>query len=350
MKRMLFTMVLFLAVVAGPCAAFAQGEEPMVYVIKKGDTLWGLSDRFLKDPYYWPNLWARNPPITNPHLIFPGQKVKIYPDRIEVVPAVPPPPPAAPIVEAPAAKPAEPAAPAPATAPVEEIAPQKTFTVLGGAGFLLENGIQPAGHIVATYQNRVIVGEDDIVYTDIGMKQGGKVGDRYSIFKDMGPISHPVTNFIMGRKIIPLGTLQLSELEEKTSKAIVTKSFLEIGAGSYLMPYRDRKREVALKASDKDLAGYIIATQTGNQTLASGDIAFIDLGASQGVEAGNMLYIVRDVVPDQQKFPGNVDKLPAEVLGALVVVEVGQKTSTALIVKSIDTIYSGDRVELKKSK
>jgi hypothetical protein len=344
MRRKLFTLVLFMTVVAGPCAAFAQGEEPLVYVIKKGDTLWGLSDHFLKDPYYWPNLWARNPPITNPHLIFPGQKVKIYPDRIVIEPAVPPPAPM------PAAEPTEPAASASVKAPVEEIVPEKTFTVQGGTGFLLGNDIHPAGHIVATYQNREMVGEDDIVYTDIGSKQGGRVGDRFSIFKDMGEISHPVTNFIMGRMIIPLGTLQLSELENTTSKAIVTKSFTEIGSGSYLMPYRERKREVTLKAADKDLSGYIIATQTGRQAIAAGDIAFLDLGSAQGLQTGNMLYIVREVVPDQRKFYGDIDKLPVDVLGALVVVETGLKTSTALIVKSIDTIYSGDRVELKKSK
>jgi hypothetical protein len=63
-----------------------------------------------------------------------------------------------------------------------------------------------------------------------------------------------------------------------------------------------------------------------------------------------MLYIVRDVVPDQQYVRGSVPKLPVEVLGVLVVVETGPRTSTALIVKSIDTIYPGDRVELKKSK
>ena len=166
----------------------------------------------------------------------------------------------------------------------------------------------------------------------------------------MGPISHPVTNFILGDKIIPLGALQLSEVEEQASRALVTKSFIEIGAGSYLMPYRDRKREVALKASSMELTGYIVETQTGNRTIAAGDIVFLDLGASQGLEVGNMLYVVRDIVPDQQYVHGTIDKLPVEVLGALVVVETGAKTSTALIVKSIDTIYSGDRVELKKSK
>ena len=60
-------------------------SEPTVYIVKKGDTLWGLSDRFMKDPYYWPDLWARNPQrIVNPHFIYPGQKLRIYPDRIEV--------------------------------------------------------------------------------------------------------------------------------------------------------------------------------------------------------------------------------------------------------------------------
>jgi LysM repeat protein len=345
MKRMLLTLMLAVAAVACSGAVFAQGEEPQVYVIKKGDTLWGLSDRFLKDPHYWPNLWARNDPsITNPHFIYPGQTVKVYPDRI-VIEGSPP------EVAAPEAAAVPEEAPAlPAKMPAEEVMQQKTFTVKGGAGFLLESEIRPTGVIVSTYQNRVMVGEDDIVYTDIGRKQGAKVGDRFSIFKNMGPISHPVTNFVMGNKIIPLGTLQLSEVVEQGSTALVTKSFIEIGAGSYLMPYRERKKEVALKAATTELSGYIIETQTGSTAIAAGDIAFLDLGSSQGLEAGNMLYIVRDVVPDQQYVRGSVPILPVEVLGALVVVETGPRTSTALIVKSIDTIYPGDRVELKKSK
>ena len=345
MKRILMTLMLAVTAVACSGAVFAQGEEPQVYVIKKGDTLWGLSGRFLKDPRYWPNLWAKNDPsITNPHFIYPGQTVKVYPDRIviEGPPAEVGPPE---VVAVPEAAPA-----LPANMPAEEAAQPKTFTVKGGAGFLLESEIRPTGIILSTSQNRVMVGEDDIVYTDIGRKQGGKVGDRFSIFKNMGAISHPVTNFVMGYKIIPLGTLQLVEVEEEASKALVTKSFIEIGAGSYLMPYRERRKEVALKAAATELSGYIIESQTGNKVIAAGDIAFLDLGSSQGIETGNMLYIVRDIVTDQLYFSGSVPKLPAEVLGALVVVETGPKTSTALIVKSIDTIYPGDRVELKKSK
>src|SRR6266581_4960464 len=130
-----------LLVLAGAVTARAQDAEPTVYVIQKGDTLWGLSDRFFKDAYYWPNLWARNPQhITNPHFIFPGQKLKVYPDRIEV----------------------------------EVIEPRN-------------------GEVVS-------------VYTDLGRVYGAKVGDRYSIYKKLNAISHPVTNVILGYRVMPLGT------------------------------------------------------------------------------------------------------------------------------------------------
>ncbi|HEY6007139.1 MAG TPA: LysM domain-containing protein [Geobacteraceae bacterium] len=319
-------------------AVVAAEQEPTVYVIQKGDTLWGLSDKFLNDPHYWPDLWSRNPIVTNPHFIYPGDKVRVYPDRIEVVPAE-------------AAKPASvPPPPVAAEQPVEEVAKERSFVVSGSEGFLLEDALKPAGFIISTYQNREIVGEDDIVYADIGKTNGAKPGDRYAIYKKTGAISHPVSNFILGQKVIPLGTLQLSQVEEKVSKAIITKSYQEIGAGSFLLPYRERRREVALKASNRELQGYIVETQAGNTILGAGDIAFLDLGKRQGAEVGNMLYVVRDPELDQKFIDTDVGKLPEELIGALVVVDVGENTSTALIIKSIDTIYRGDRVELKKGK
>ena len=75
--------VLLASLLLLPLSAIA--EEPQIYTIKKGDTLWGISERFIKDPYYWPNLWSHNPDIPNPHFIYPGQKLAIYDDRIEII-------------------------------------------------------------------------------------------------------------------------------------------------------------------------------------------------------------------------------------------------------------------------
>ena len=55
-------------------------ESEDVYTIKKGDTLWDISSKFLKDPFLWPKLWQRNPYISNPHWIYPGQSIRLSPD------------------------------------------------------------------------------------------------------------------------------------------------------------------------------------------------------------------------------------------------------------------------------
>jgi hypothetical protein len=339
MKKVgLALIVLATGFIAAPALA-AGVDEPTVYVIKKGDTLWGLSDKFLKDPYYWPDLWSRNRTITNPHLLTPGQKVWIYPDRIETVP---PPKPAVSEVKP----------PPPAQPPVEEVeVKEKAFAMASGAeGFLLEKQMKPTGSIISTYQNRQIVGEDDIVYVDVGRVHGVKPGDRFDVFKKAGMISHPITNITLGNKVIPLGTLLISEVEEGVSKAIITKSYQEIGAGSFILPYRDRRREVTLKGAAREISGYIVETHSGNETVATGDVAFLDFGTKQGAEAGNLVYVVRGVEPNQKFIEAPIGKLPDELLGALVIVDARENTSTVLVVKSIDTIYRGDRVELKKSK
>ena len=329
-------LLLLLALLATPSIVLAAGQyEPAIYVIKQGDTLWGLSERFIKDPYYWPNMWSKNGQVTNPHFIYPGQKVRIFPDRLEFVPK-----------EQTAVIPAQKSPPSAAVAEaLQEVAAEKTYTLYGTEGFLVEKDFKPYGLVIGSQHDRIVAGVDDIVYTDIGTDLNAGGGDKFSIFRKDVSVSHPLSNEELGYKMIPLGTLQLTDVERKSSRAIITKSFREISPGAYLLPYKEsRRREIALKSANNDLKGYIIESYNGVSVIAAGDIVYIDLGASQGAEVGNMLYIVRDVTIDQRYVEGRIDKLPQELLGALVILETGKKTSTALVVKSIDTIYKGDRL------
>jgi LysM repeat protein len=334
MKIKFLLLLVFLIM---PSVASAAGQqEPTIYVIKQGDTLWGLSERFIKDPHYWPNMWSKNAQITNPHFLYPGQKVRVFPDRLEIVPV------------AAAAAPVQKSGSATATAAVEslqDVAAEKTYTLYGSEGLLAEKDFRPFGMVVGAQHDRIVTGVDDIVYTDIGTELNAKGGDKFTIFRRDIAVKHPLNNEEMGYKLIPLGALQLTDVEKKSSRAIITKSFKEISPGAHLQPYKESlRREISLKSTSNDLKGYIIESLSGISIIAAGDIVYIDLGSSQGAAVGNMLYVVRDMTIDQRYVEGRIDNLPQEVLGALVILDTGKKTSTALVVKSIDTIYKGDRI------
>ena len=334
LKLLLLAMTLIL-----PCLAAAQEqEEPTIYVIKQGDTLWGLSDRFIKDPRYWPNMWSRNSSITNPHVIYPGQKVRVFPDRLEFLPKDDG-------VQKSAAITTASGATVTTTENLSEVANERTYSVRGSEGFILETGTRPTGTIISIHNNRNIAGDDDIVYTDIGKERGVKGGEKFAVFRKDGTVSHPVSNEILGTKITPLGTIQLTDLEKKTSRAIISKTNQEITPGSYLLPAReDKLREIPLKMSVRELKGYVVDSYSGMIIIAAGDIVYIDLGSDHGAEPGNMLYVVRDVTIDVSSTTGYTEKLPQELLGAIVILETGKKTATAVVVKSIDAIYRGDRL------
>jgi LysM domain len=307
----------------------APEREPTVYVVQKGDTLWDISERFFKDPLFWPNLWSKNPAIGNPHFIYPGQKLRIFHDRIEIVAAAPPPSPPAPGIK---------------STPPAEAAPltEKAFTLLGSEGFISENDLAGVGRIVATNHARVIVGSGDTVYTDIGAGQGVQKGERFSIFSKQEIVTHPLRHVVVGYKIVPLGTLELTELTPSGSRAIITESYREISSGAILLPRREGRQEVPLKATSRNLSGIILESFTGNKAVGVGDLVYLDLGVAQGVAVGNMLYVVRQPVPEKE-YRGAAT-LPQELLGALVIISVSRDTSTALIIKNVEAIDLGDKV------
>lgn len=347
MRRIFCVVALLCLFPLGAAAAPAQ-EEPIVYVVKKGDTLWGISERFIKDPFYWPNLWSNNPLVANPHLIYPGQKLLIYDGRIEIVPVKPeieellPAPPEAAAAE-------EEAVPLPPEVTAKEVPlpkPREAMMIRtpgGGEGFVSREELVAAGVLIDTTDNRIMMAAGDTVFVDMKDLNGTRPGTLYSLFRSAGEVTHPITGAAVGVRIVELGTLKITEIHEEVATGVISANYREIERGARLRPYLPPRREVALKKASRELEGYIIAARDNQIALGQNDVVYVDLGTEDGLEKGNLLYISRSRQATELALERAV-RLPDILLGAAVVVEIRPHTATALVLKSADAILRGDRV------
>jgi len=323
------SLLVLLLILSGTSLAIAAKEQ--IYTIKKGDTLWGLSEKFMGDPYYWPNVWAKNPDITNPHLIFPGQKVRILDGRLEIIPAYP---------EA-----EKPAAEAVATK-VEEPDDVVTIKATSGDGFILTDE-KPLGLLVDSVDNRILLAKDDIVFLKMNDISSVSIGDTYGIFQRSDLVRNPHTNKPIGTMMLNLGFLQVTEVRGDTVIAKIGESFSEITRGAELFEYIPQRQEITLQRGTTEQQGYVVASRENKGALSTNDIIFVNLGSADGVVSGNLFYISRPRKASSAviKQAGKM-QLPDVVLGAAIAIETKKKTTSALIIKTVDSIVIGDNISV----
>lgn len=311
-------------------------EQDQTYIIKKGDTLWGISERFIDDPYYWPNLWANNPDITNPHLIYPGQKVRIYNGRLILMPTYDSPE---------TSQTVTPATPTETKNSSTTAAKAKTIFQTGGSseGFILADE-KPLGTIIDSVDNRTLLTENDTVFLAMADPSVVSVGDTYGLYKKGDKITHPATGENFGRMMHDLGYLQVTSIGNGNVTARIGKVFREVERGAELYNYVPPNMEISLKKTTNEMGGYILTTQSEKLTQGQHDVVFVDFGLEAGLNVGNMLYITRPRTITEKGLQQPDSPLPDELLGAAIVIESHTRTAAALIIKSLKTIYRGDQV------
>ncbi len=320
-------LLIIICLLALPSLASSR-ENPYIYTVQKGDTLWGVSQRFITDPMYWPNLWANNPFIRNPHLIYPGQKLAIYDGRIELVPEY-----------------QQPAMVAPAQ-PAEELPVPQEEIILKVYGelnsFISTDNLDSAGRIVDTVDNRIMMTENDTAF--VQMQEAASVGDTYDIFSVGKVVKHPQTGEKIGNQITWRGKLLLSQAHEQVYSGTITTAVGEIVRGDILLPATEYENTVVLKRAAQQVDACIIAAHPEKIAFAQYDIFYIDQGSDDGIEVGNMLTIVRPRDPSELALQDRDIVLPDTLLGRALVVKSEPNVAAALILKSSEPVYRGDYV------
>lgn len=342
--------------------ASASGGGEGEYVVKQGDTLWGIAKSLLHDPVLWPQLWQRNPFITNPNRIFPGDTLAV-PGR-EPAPQAPAAQAEAPRPEPPKEAPKEqaqvPTPPPPApraapeiiVAPLPPVPPASQMAIACSPVLLQEAAADAAGigSIIRTRDNAVLVSQED--YVDIGLDkdQVPKVGDRLAVIRAGDRVFHPWQKNVLGRALLTLGIIEVKEIRDRTVRARIIYSCADMSSGNrvgplILTPFPEDK--IAQPAS-RQVEGFIVDSARWLPYVALQNAVYLDVGEVQAISPGDVFAIYRPVAPAADLQTGNVFPIPPERLGEATVIRVTNTSSTAVITASQKEIRVGDQVVLSR--
>jgi LysM domain len=327
-----------------------QKNRPDSYTVVKGDTLWGISGRFLKDPWQWPKVWKMNrAEIKNPHKIYPGDVVvldtsggspqlRLLRETVTLEPGV----------------------------RIEELDKEAIQTispsVIGpflSQPLIIENDkLDSAPRIIAGQDNRVVLSPGTRIYVN-NIKEGE--GNHWNIYRSGEQLADPETKEVLGTEAIYLGDANITRYGAPATGEIV-RAKEEIFTKDRLVVSPDEfKSSFVPHAPETQINGRIMRIYGGVAEGGPNTVVSINRGKKDGLEEGHVLAISRfgKVIKDPEYKepkdtnktdapstlePGQV-KLPDERVGLLMIFRTFDRISYGLIMSATDAVYTLDAVQ-----
>ncbi len=331
---LLVLLLLSRMVLAAP--EFAEGH-PDRYTVVKGDTLWDISERFLKSPWLWPEVWHANPQIANPHLIYPGDIIGlVYIDgqpRITTLQAGP----NNGVVKLTPQVRATPISTAIPTIPLDAI-----------SSFLSENRIvtqeemEAAPYVLIGREQHLITGAGDTVFAR-GDAQGQ---ERLGVYRSASTFIDPDTDELLGYEAKAVATGQVTSSNGEVLSIKVVRSNEELRQGDRLLPTEDRVINSTFTPSrpDSDIRGKMIAVDSGVNNIGQYNVVVVNRGEREGIKEGNVLAIYKNGGLVRDPYTNELIELPSERAGMMMIFRVFEKLSYGLILKATRPLAVMDEV------
>lgn len=334
-----------------------KSDAPDRYVVVRGDTLWGISERFTDSPWRWPEIWNFNrEQIRNPHWIYPGDVIVL--DRVSGTLSI--------------AGPSGPAGTAGSEAGDRGAAGQRGLDAGGVVGtvklspriraessardaipsippsaiepflsrpLVIEpDGLDNAPTIIATEENRVIIEAGNRAYVR-GM--GDSKEENWFVYRRGKALVDPDTNVTLGYEAIYLGTARVTRSGDPSTVQLTTVT-QEVGTGDKLLPVGvPEVPKYAPHAPAVFMQGRVIGIYGGLGKVGEAgpqSIITLNRGRADGVEVGHVFALYRPgplIADASARTSGKpmTFKLPDERYGLAFVFRIYDRVSYALVMR-----------------
>jgi LysM repeat protein len=322
---------------------------PMRYAVKRGDTLWGISSMYLRDPWLWPELWYVNPQIANPHLIYPGD-VLVLAYRSDGQPEVQ-------VQEGGPARLEPRLRSSPLYSAIPAIPYSSIAAFLSRPALLSTTEIERAPHVLAFPDEHQVAGDGDAAYIR-GLD--APQGTRFTVLHIGEKLYDPDTGRTLGYQGIYASTAVVARAGNPAKVTLLDSARETLRGDCLFSEAGSSPLTFVPQAPSTQINGRIISAVEQDMTdnvhiLGQFDIVAINRGTRQGVQAGTVLavdqagMVVSDRGPASYMWGSSTTfssqvRLPAERAGTLIVFKASDDMSFGVIVGASDTMRIGDFV------
>jgi len=305
---------------SAPAEEGGGGKENIYYIVREGDCLWTISDRFYEDPFLWPFVWQNNPYIANPHWIYPGDRIFLAEVGKEGS-----------RVGAPLPQGIE--------SPVPTLQGVTTLTIpknLADTALISETGLVPLGWVLSSRDGRTLLAEGDELILEMPGDSAAPVGEKFQVVRKVREIRHPKTRERLGNLVRLMGYVETTGPQNEgmvPARVLLSNNGLQAGdmvtQGMRLPP-----SGFFSKPALRSLQGCIVASLNNTIGIAQYDVCFIDRGLADGVEVGDSFWIMNPGSMVKSHGEQRKVKTPDMKIGTLVVLSAEKHVSTALVTES----------------
>ncbi|MBC8200265.1 MAG: LysM peptidoglycan-binding domain-containing protein [Desulfobacterales bacterium] len=331
--RLITFLCIFTVIIAFPLYLFAENEKGIehetgfYYTIQKGDTLWDISERFFDSAWQWPDLWEKNSQVSNPHLVYPGERIRLFHKGWVKTTAKTDVTEKSLQVKEPQKEP-----------------PYLLYKAIDSIGFIKKEPVTSSGYILKSYEDKIMISHGDKVYLRQNNNTSFIPGEKYTIYRTIHPVIDKKTKAFIGIQHYITGILEITEKKPDFAIAKVLKSFRSIAVNDFLMPYKQQSPKIFITKSKEGLEGTILGAEEKATIIGDSAIAFIDRGNQDGVMPGQYYSIYyqekKRLDPKSKKYT----LLSIVDFGTLFVLRTEQTTSTVLITRSDKSITPGAKI------